>query len=115
MSRLNPNRDTPATLYQVCNEANVAYLCKQLEFEHMNEEDSMDSFLVKIKDLKEQLPAVEEIILEISLVQTVLDGLPDSYQSFASTLRLLMKGNPNAIKFEELMAILLQEEQFRTK
>ena len=79
----------------------------------MNEGDSMDNFLVKIKDLKEQLAAVEEIIPDSSLVQTVLDGLPDSYQSFASTLRLLMKGNPNAIKFEELMAILLQEEQSR--
>ena len=46
-------------------------------------------------------------------MQTVLDGLPDSYHSFASTLRLLMKGNLNAINFEELMAILLQEENSR--
>ena len=73
----------------------------------------MDNFLVKIKDLKEQLAIVEEIILYSSLVQIILDGLPYSYQSFASTLRLLMKGNPNAINFDELMDILLQEEQSR--
>ena len=59
----------------------------------MNEGDSMDAFLTKIKDLNEQLVSANEIIADSSLVQTVLDGLPDSYQSFASTLRLIMKGN----------------------
>lgn len=67
---------TLATLY---NEANVAYLHKQLESQHMNEGDSMEIFLVKIKDLKKQLAAVEEIIPDSSLVQILLDGLPDSY------------------------------------
>ena len=45
--------DMLAHLYQVRNEAHVAYLRKQLESEHMNEGDPMDSFLTKIKDLKE--------------------------------------------------------------
>lgn len=79
----------------------------------MNEGDSMDSFLVEIKDLKEQLATVEEIIPDTLLMHTILDGLPDSHHSFASTLRLLMKENLNAIKFKELMVILLQEEQSR--
>ena len=79
----------------------------------MNEGDSMDSFLTKIKDLKEQLIAADEILPDSTLVQTVLNGLPDSYQSFASTLRLMMKGNPNALLFEELVSVLLQEEQSR--
>ena len=80
----------------------------------MNEGDSMDSFLTKIKDLKEQLIAVDEILPNSSLVQTVLNGLPDSYQSFASTLRLMMKGDPNTLLlFEELVTILLQEDQSR--
>ena len=69
----------------------------------------MDNFLTKIKDLKEQLSA-DEILPDSTLVQTVLNGLPDSYQSFASTLRLMMKGNPNALLFEELVSVLLQEE-----
>jgi len=43
-----------ARLYQVWNEARVAYLRKQLESEDMNEGGPMDSFLTKIKDLKEQ-------------------------------------------------------------
>ena len=63
--------DTLATLDQVCNEANVAYLHKQIESNHMNKGDSMDNFLFKIKDLKEQLAAIEEIIHDSSLVQIV--------------------------------------------
>ena len=54
-----------------------------------------------------------EVLSDSSLVQTVLNGLPDSYQGFASTLRLMMKGNPNALAFEELVFVLLQEDQSR--
>ena len=73
----------------------------------------MDIFLTEIKDLKEQLIATDEVIPDSSLVQLVLNGLPDSYQSFASTFRLVTKGNPKAIKFDELVSILLQEDQSR--
>ena len=79
----------------------------------MEEGDSMDNFLTEIKDLKEQLIVVGEVISDGSLVQTVLDGLPDSYQLFASTFRLITKGNHEAIKFGALVAILLQEDQSR--
>ena len=58
----------------------------------------MDAFLLKIKDLNEQLVSADEIIANNSIVQTVLDGLSDFSQSFSSTLRLRMKGNPNALK-----------------
>ena len=58
--------DTLATLYQARNEARVAYLHKQLEREHMNEGDSMDNFLTKIKDLKEQLIATNEVLSDSS-------------------------------------------------
>ena len=77
----------------------------------MQEGDSMDIFLTEIKDLKEQLVVVGEVIFDGSLVQSVLDGLPDSYQPFASTFRLITKGNLEAINFDALVAILLQEDQ----
>ena len=103
--------DILAHLYAGHNEANVGYLRKQLESKHMEEGDSMDIFLTEIKDLKQQLIAMDEIISDGSLVQTVLNGLAD--QSFASTFRIVTKGNPDAIKFDELVAILLQEDQSR--
>ena len=71
--------DVLATLYQARNESRVAYLRKQLESEHMNEGDSMDTFLTKIKDFKEQLISADEVLSDSSLVQTVLNGLPNSY------------------------------------
>ena len=79
----------------------------------MEEGDSMDIIFTKIKDLKEQLIDVGEVISDDSLVQSVLDGLPDMYQPFASTFRLITKGNPEAIKFDALVAIVLQEDQSR--
>ena len=60
--------DVLATLYQARNESRVAYLRKQLESEHMNEGDSMDSFLTKIKDFKEQLISADEVLSDSSLV-----------------------------------------------
>ena len=45
----------------------------------MNEGDSMNVFLTKIKDLNKQPISANEVIADSSLVQTVLDGLPDSY------------------------------------
>ena len=73
----------------------------------------MDSFVTKIQDLQQQLIATDEVLPDSTRVQTVLNGLPDSYQSFASTLHLMMKGNQNALLFEELVFVLLQEEQSR--
>ena len=58
------------------------------------------SFLTKVKDLKEQIIVADEILSDDALVQTVLNGLPDSHKSFSSTLCLLMKGDPNALSFE---------------
>jgi len=78
----------------------------------MNEGDPMDNFLTKIKDLRSS-STIDEILPDSTLMQTVLNGLPDSYQSFASTLRLMMKDNPNALLFEELVSVLLQEEKSR--
>lgn len=104
--------DTLATVYTMCNEANASYLYKQLESNHISEEDYVDSFLTKIKDFQEQ-SIVVNYISNSSLMQIVLDGLHDSYQSFASTLSLIMKGNSNVLKFEELFSMILQEEKSR--
>ncbi|KAH7292142.1 hypothetical protein KP509_29G053400 [Ceratopteris richardii] len=61
-----------------------------------------------------KLYCFDEVLLDSSLVHTVLNGLPDSYQSFSSTLRLMMKGNPKALSLEGLAAtLLLQEDQSR--
>ena len=55
----------------------------------MSEGEPTDAFLTRIKDLREQLINIDEIIPDASLTSTVLCGLPDPYQSFSTTLRLL--------------------------
>ena len=87
-------------MYQVCNESHVAYLHKQLKHQHMNEGDSMDAYLIAIKDLKEQLANIDEDFPDSQLVSSTLDGLPDSYQGFATTLRLVDMGNANYYFFD---------------
>ena len=51
--------------------------------------------------------AIDKIVFDSSIVHNVLNGLLDSYQSFASTFCLITKGNPNAISFAELISIVL--------
>ncbi|MCO5585832.1 hypothetical protein L7F22_039765 [Adiantum nelumboides] len=81
--------DILAGLYAGRNEAKIALLRKELESKIMNEEDDMDTFLASIK--------------------TVLDALPDSYQTFASTWQLMNQRNPEVVKFDEVCTLLLQE------
>ncbi|MCO5591423.1 hypothetical protein L7F22_045406 [Adiantum nelumboides] len=101
--------DILAGLYAGRNEAKIAVLHKELESTVMNEEDDMDNFLAGVKDINEQLIFAGEIISDSSLVQIVLDALPDSYQTFASTWRLMNQRNPEVVKFDEVYTLLLQE------
>ncbi|MCO5563014.1 hypothetical protein L7F22_016650 [Adiantum nelumboides] len=77
--------DILAGLYAGRNEAKIALLRKELESKIMNEEDDMDTFLAGVKDINEQLIFAGEVISDSSLMQTILDALLDSYQTFAST------------------------------
>ncbi|MCO5597478.1 hypothetical protein L7F22_051556 [Adiantum nelumboides] len=101
--------DILAGLYAGRNEAKIALLRKELESKNMNEEYDMDTFLAGIKDINEQLIFAGEIISNSFLVRTVLDALPDSYQTFGSTWQLMNQRNPEVVKFDEVCTLLLQE------
>ena len=85
-------------------------LKQQLEETRMQEGESMDTFLTKIKDFKEQLLNIDEVISDEQLVSKVLVALLDSYQGFATTIRLLTRGK-ESFNFDELISLLLQESQ----
>ncbi|MCO5581986.1 hypothetical protein L7F22_035875 [Adiantum nelumboides] len=70
--------DILASHYAGRNEAKIALLRKELESKSMNKEDDMDTFLSGVKDANEQLISASEVISNSSLVQTILDALPDS-------------------------------------
>ncbi|MCO5548618.1 hypothetical protein L7F22_002078 [Adiantum nelumboides] len=77
--------DILAGLYAGRNDAKIALLRQELESKIVNEEDDMETFFAGVKDINKQLISVGEVILDSSLVQTVLDALPGSHQIFAST------------------------------
>ncbi|MCO5607185.1 hypothetical protein L7F22_061378 [Adiantum nelumboides] len=93
--------DILASHYAGRNEAKIALLRKELESKIMNKEDDMDTFLDDVKDVNEQLIFASEDILDSFLVQIVLDALPYSYQTFASTWRIMNQGNPEVVNFDE--------------
>ena len=76
----------------------------------MQESDSMDAFFTKIKDFIEQLLNIDEAISAKQLGSKALATFPSSYQGFATTIRLLTRGN-DSISFDELISLLLQESQ----
>ncbi|MCO5564217.1 hypothetical protein L7F22_017875 [Adiantum nelumboides] len=82
--------DILASLYAGRNEAKIALLHKELESKIMNEKDDMYTFLAGVKDINEQLISVGEVISDSSLVQTILDALPDSPQSLLKSNVILM-------------------------
>ncbi|MCO5564157.1 hypothetical protein L7F22_017813 [Adiantum nelumboides] len=88
---------------------------KVLESKIMNEEDDMDTFFTGVKDINEQLISPGEVISYSSLVHTIFDALPDSYQTFASTWRLVNQRNPEVIKFDKVCTLLLQEALSKKK
>src|SRR5271168_4927309 len=47
------------------------------------------------------------------ILATVLDALPESYQTFASTWRLVTEDRPDVVKYDTLVNKLLQEAQSR--
>ena len=66
----------------------------------------MDAFLTKNKDFKEQLLNIDEVIADKQLVSKALAALSDSYQGFATTIRLLTRGK-ESFNFNELISLLL--------
>ena len=52
----------------------------------MNDDDIIKSYFVKISQLRDQLQAIEEIISEKELVNIVLNGLPKTWDSFATSM-----------------------------
>lgn len=103
--------DTLASLYRIRSQARVDNLRKQLDDLKMDDGESMDAYLTKVNGLKEQLANIDEVVPDSQIVSATVNGLPDSYQGFATTWHLVAKCNPNHYTFDQLVTLLLQEEQ----
>jgi hypothetical protein len=98
--------DALTNLFSVRNIGQVMSLKNELCDMKMNDDDNITSHFVRISQLRDQLQAIEEIILEKELVNIVLNGLPKTWDAFAASMNT-RKEYP---MFEELWTCCAQEE-----
>lgn len=68
-----------AKMFQVKNTAKVFFLRNQLSTLKMQEGDTLSNHLMKIKDLREELLSIDEIVENSQFVSITLNSLPHSY------------------------------------
>jgi hypothetical protein len=93
-------------LFSVRNIGQVMSLKNELCDMKMNDDDSITSYFVRISQLRDQLQAIEEITSEKELVNIVLNGLPKTWDAFATS----MNTRKEYSTFEELWTCCAQEE-----
>ena len=98
--------DALTNLFSVGNIGQVMSLKNELRDIKMNDDDSITSYFVRISQLRDQLQAIEEITSEKELVNIVLNGLPKTWDAFATSMNT-RKEYPT---FEELWTCCAQEE-----
>eukprot|EP00253_Pinus_taeda_P007785 PITA_07785 len=101
--------DTIKGLYETQNSNRVLALKGKLFALKMGENESVGGFMGRVKDLKDQFGAIGEKVSDSDLVTLTLNRMTDEYQTFISALSAREK----APSFDELTAILLQEEERR--
>jgi hypothetical protein len=98
--------DALTNLFSVKNIGQVMSLKNELCDMKMNDDDNITSYLVRISQLRDQLQAIEEIILDKELVNIVLNGIHKTWDAFAASMNT-RKEDPT---FEELSTCCAQEE-----
>jgi hypothetical protein len=98
--------DALTNLFSIRNIGQVMTLKNELYDMKMNDDDSIRSYFVRISQLRDQLQAIEEIISEKELVNIALNGLPKTWDAFATSMNT-RKEYPT---FEELWTCCAQEE-----
>jgi hypothetical protein len=98
--------DAITNLFLVRNIGQVMSLKNELYDMKMNDDDSITSYVVRIYQLRYQIQAIKEIILEKELVNIVLNGLPKTWDAFSASMNT-RKEYPT---FEELWTCSAQEE-----
>jgi hypothetical protein len=93
-------------LFSVRNIGQFMSLKNEFHDMKMNDDDNITSYFVRISQLRDQLQAIEEIILDKELVNIVLNGLPKTWDAFAAS----MNTRKEYLTFEELWTCCSQEE-----
>jgi hypothetical protein len=94
-------------LYETSNKNCILFLKTKLLGIKMDGNESVSSFLGRIKEVKDKLVNIGEIVSNTDLVTITLNGMLEDYHIFITGLEAREKPPT----FEELTGILLQEEE----
>ena len=97
-------------LYETSNTNRILFLKTQLLGIKMDGNETISSFLGRIKEVKDKLRNIGKKVSSTDLVTITLNGMLEDYQMFITSLAAREKPPT----FEELTGILLQEEEIRT-
>jgi hypothetical protein len=100
---------TLKALYETSNTNRIMFLKTKLLGIKMDGNESVSSFLGRIKEVKDKLGNIGETVSNTDLVTITLNGMLEDYQMFITGLAAREKPPT----FEELTGILLQEEERR--
>jgi hypothetical protein len=95
------------TLYETSNTNHILFLKTKLLGIKMDGNESVSSFLGRIKEVKDKLVNIGETVSNTDLVTITLNGMLEDYHMFITGLAAREKPPT----FEELTGILLQEEE----
>jgi hypothetical protein len=100
---------TLKALYETSNTNRILFLKTKLLGIKMDGNESVSSFLGRIKEVKDKLVNIGETVSNTDLVTITLNGMLEDYHMFITGLTAREKPPT----FEELTGILLQEEERR--
>ena len=98
--------DTLVSLYEKKTPSQKKVLKKRLRTLKLNKDGSVGSFFTKIAQVRDQLLAIGITVDDDDLVQTMVDGLPSSWETFMTSVY----GRENQPTFERLWHDCIQEE-----
>ena len=98
--------DALANLYEKKAPSQKSVLKKRLRTLKLNKDESAGSFFTKIAQVRDQLIAICITVDDDDLVQTVVDGLPSSWETFMA----YVSGRENQPTFERLWHDCIEEE-----
>lgn len=97
-------------MYEIKNTSRTLFLRKKILSIKMEENESVSSFLSRIKEVKDKLSDIGQTVANDDLVTITMNGMADDYQMFITGLNEREKPP----SFEELTGILLHEEEMRS-
>ena len=98
--------DHLVSLFESNNTSRKLALRNKLQEVGMYDSDSVNSYLMKVFELRDQLVAIDDPVDDKELVTIAINGLPSSCEPFIQGLCAWKKPT----KFDKLWALCVQEE-----